>query len=290
MSTIQASLFEPPVAAINAPESFGRASVKALDVGSILTPTKGRGKLGEFDFSLNPYRGCGFGCSYCYAAFFVPDEDRRSAWGEWVEVKSNAVRLLERQRDLAGKLVLMSSATDPYQPLESSTGLTRAILEHLASREDQPRLVVQTRGPLVTRDIDLFQKFRDVRVNITVSTDSDTIRKRFEPACASIERRLAALRELKGAGIRIGVSIAPMLPIEDPIAFARTLRELQADCYWSAYFHTDDRMFASNTREGAMELAREYAWTEDKYRRTRAVLESLVPGFGSLKAAVSKAA
>lgn len=290
MSTIQASLFELTVNEIKSPGTFGRAKVLSHDVGTILTPTKGRGKLGEFDYSLNPYRGCGFGCSYCYAAFFVPDEEQRSEWGAWVEIKANAVRLLERHRNLGGKLVLMSSATDPYQPLESATGLTRSILEHLASRPDQPRLVVQTRGPLVTRDIDLLQKFRDIRVNITVSTDSDSIRKRFEPACASIERRLDALRELKSAGIRIGVSIAPMLPIEDPIAFARTLRELDADCYWSAYFHSSERMFASNTRQGAMELAKEYGWTEEKYRRTRAVLDRLVPGFGSLKEAVATAA
>lgn len=273
---MQASLFEP--APMPIPTRVGSAFVRSVEAASILTPAKGR--LAEYDYSLNPYRGCGFGCSYCYAAFFVPDDVRRDAWGEWVEVKANAVRLLEQARNLGGARIYMSSVTDPYQPLEAKVGLTRAILEHLADRGDQPRIVVQTRGPLVTRDIDVLRRFRHLRVNMSITTDSDEVRKRFEPGCASIERRLDAVRELKDAGIRTAVCISPMLPVEDPVGFARKLRELGADHYAASYFHTSDRLFSSGTGSRAIELGKEYGWTPARFQRVLGVLESLVPRFG----------
>lgn len=272
---MQASLFELPQ--VVAPGKFGRTHVRSIETRNILT--KPTGKLSGIDYSLNPYRGCGFGCSYCYAAFFVPEDVRRDSWGEWVEVKSNAVESLARTKNLGGASIMMSSVTDPYQPLESAVGLTREILEHLAARREQPNLVIQTRSPLVTRDIDILRRFKNVRVNMSVTTDSDEIRKRFEPSCASIDRRLEALRELKAAGIPIGVSVAPMLPLDDPIGFARTLRDLGAVRYWSAYFHHSDRLFASNTGKRALEIAREMGWTHTKYERTRQMLVELVPGF-----------
>lgn len=274
---MQASLFELPQV-VQAPARLGRAFVRMVDVKSILT--KPTGRIKDFDFSLNPYRGCGFGCTYCYAAFFVPDDVSRDAWGEWVEVKRNAVESLAKHKFLGGASILMSSATDPYQPVEANTGLSRSILEHLADRREQPRMVIQTRGPLVTRDIDVLKRFKDLRVNLSVTTDNDETRKRFEPACASIERRLNALRELKEAGIRTGVSISPMLPIDDPIGFARTLRDLEADVYWTGYFHSSDRLFASSTGKKAIEIGREMGWTKDRFERTRQILQTLVPRFG----------
>lgn len=282
MSTSQASLFE--AAAIQPPTKLGRTFVRTIEAAGILTPTKGR--LADYHYSLNPYRGCGFGCSYCYAAFFVPDDVRKDAWGEWVEVKTNAVRLLERARNLGDSRIYMSSVTDPYQPLEATVGLSRAILEHLADRKDQPRVVVQTRGPLVTRDIDVLRRFRHLRVNMSITTDSEEVRKRFEPQCASIERRFAAVEELRDAGIQTGVCVSPMLPIEDPVGFARRLRELRADCYASSYFHSSDRRFASGTGARALELAREHGWSMARFQRTVSVLEGLVPRFGGAWAPV----
>jgi DNA repair photolyase len=276
MSTMQATLFDAPP--ISVPVRVGRAEMAINDAASILTRTNGR--LDRYDYSLNPYRGCGFGCSYCYAAFFVPDQRKRESWGDWVEVKANAVQLLERHRDLGGAKILMSSVTDPYQPAEHLVGLSRRILEHLSEREAQPRIVIQTRSPLVTRDIDVLRRFRWLRVNMSITTDSDEVRKRFEPSCASIERRLGAVRELRDSGIKTGVCVSPMLPIEDPIGFARTLRDLHADRYTASYFHSTDRLFASGTRAHATELASEFGWTESRYRRARQVLEHLIPGFG----------
>ncbi|MBN9503366.1 MAG: hypothetical protein BGO01_21000 [Armatimonadetes bacterium 55-13] len=273
MSTIQASLFELPQ--VRTPTQLGRTSIRTVEAGSILTPTKGR--LGSYDYSLNPYRGCGFGCSYCYAAFFVPDDEQRANWGKWVEVKENALALLGKQRNLEDARIYMSSVTDPYQPIEACTELSRSILEHLSERRDQPRVVIQTRSPLVTRDISILKRFKHLRVNMSITTDSDEIRKRFEPSCASIERRLDAVRELKAAGLKVGVCISPMLPIEDPIQFARTLRELDADRYTASYFHSSEKLFASGTGDEATKIAREMNWTFAKFQRVKQVLTQLVP-------------
>ena len=85
----------------------------------------------------------------------------------------------------------MSSATDPYQPIEAKLELTRSLLPILAQRG--ARLSVLSRSPMVTRDIDLFREFDDVNITLSITTDSDDVRKRFEPQCASIERRFAAI-------------------------------------------------------------------------------------------------
>ena len=99
-------------------------------------------------------------------------------------VKENALALLERKRrsTLLGKTIYMSSVTDPYQPIEKRLGLTRELLRILAERY-QPRLVIQTRSPLVTRDVDLLRRFEHVQVNMTITTDSEEVRRAFEPTC-----------------------------------------------------------------------------------------------------------
>jgi len=86
--------------------------------------------MSDYDYSLNPYSGCSYGCSYCYAAFFVRDDQKRESWGNWVIVKENALQVLRKMRtDLRGKTVYMSSVTDPYQPIERRLKLVRSLLE-----------------------------------------------------------------------------------------------------------------------------------------------------------------
>ena len=135
--------------------------------------------MDAYDFTLNPYSGCSFGCTYCYAAFFSRDVAKRDSWGYWVSVKENAVELLEkrlrkRPESLDGKLIYMSSVTDPYQPVERELKLTRRLLEVMADGHT-PKLVVQTRSPDVTRDCGLFRRIEEnggrVQVNMTVTTD-----------------------------------------------------------------------------------------------------------------------
>jgi DNA repair photolyase len=267
MSTIAAQmpLFELDDRPIG-PARLGRQEISEIYVKQILA--KPTGSLKSFDYTLNPYIGCGFGCSYCYASFFQADESKFHAWGTWVSIKKNAETLLRQKHGLKGALIFMSSATDPYQPLEGKVGLTRRLLEIMSEPGRQPKLLVQTRGPLVTRDIDVLKRYSFLRVNMSITTDSDAIRKEFEPGCASIERRMEAIREAKMAGLHTGVCLCPLLPVEDPERFARKLAELKADSYTTGFFHDTDRPFAANTRDRAWELARGQEWDKRAYHKT----------------------
>lgn len=257
------------------PERAGRAQVTLKEKAQVLS--RAQGFMGDYDFTLNPYSGCQFGCAYCYAAFFVNDAQKRQDWGGWVEVKTNAVRELERSRSLCDKKIYMSSVTDPYQPLEAKIGLTREILNVLSSPLKMPRLVVQTRSPLVERDLDLLSKLKHVRINMTVTTDSEAIRKKFEPLCPAIEGRLEALRAAKSAGLKTCVCITPMLPLEDPETFARRLAALKADIYVAQPFKPSNGPFAASTRGIALEIAQEFGWTTREYERAFDILRSQLP-------------
>jgi DNA repair photolyase len=267
----QLSLFEEP-APPPTPDRLGAASVGLRPGSKVLTVPKGMAS--DFDYTLNPYVGCGFACAYCFAANFVADEQRKTDWGKWVDIKIDAERQVARA-DLHGKKIFMSSATDPYQPLEQRVRLTRRILEVLVPK--QPYLVVQTRSPLVTRDIDLLTRLHEVRVNMSITTDSEEIRKKFEPSCASIDRRLEALGEVSYAGIPVTVCIAPMLPIENPSRFARRILEIRPARVVTCYFHQNARQFAASTRPGAFNLAKEYGWTRDDYTKTLRELSRYLP-------------
>ena len=182
------------------PEALGDVAVSYAPTTQVLTP--GTGFLDAYDFSLNPYSGCSFGCTYCYAAFFSRTPEARDTWGQWVKVKENAVELLRKKKpgSLDGKRIYMSSVTDPYQPIERKLNLTRGLLEVLAERH-KAKLVVQTRSPDVVRDCDLFRAIEDsggrVQVNMTVTTDDEDVRKTFEPSCPSNPVRLRAIAEVQ---------------------------------------------------------------------------------------------
>jgi DNA repair photolyase len=198
--------------------------ITEIEVRSALTAQSRRSSI-PFDYSINPYRGCLFGCSYCYASKFVHEDSVKKAdWGHWVEVKKNAVDALQREsHKLCGKTIFFSSATDPYQPVELRVGLTRALLEVLLLAFPA-RLHIQTRSPHVVRDIAMFQKFGDtLTVGISIPTDSDVVRKVFEPRAPSFARRLKAARQLTEAGIQTTASVAPLLPCT-PVRLARLLK------------------------------------------------------------------
>lgn len=265
---MQLSLFDPNPSP-QRPDSQGASDVIYADASAILARPTGR--LVGLDFVLNPYQGCTFACSYCYAAFFVADDDLRGRWGEWVRVKTNALVKLRRSRqDLRGKSVLMSSATDPYQPLEAKLELTRSLLPILARRG--VHLSVLTRSPLVTRDIDLFEQFERIHVTMSVTTDRDEIRKRFEPQCASIERRLTAIGALADVGIRTAVNVSPLLPLDNPKSFAERIVDTGVSRVHVGTFHESSGPFSAGTRQGALDLARELGWSESHRQQVRAEL------------------
>ncbi|MCH1625246.1 SPL family radical SAM protein [Ferdinandcohnia quinoae] len=183
---------------------------------------KGTGFLSGYTHSLNPYTGCTFGCSYCYVRQMPVSLFREGEWGEWVDVKSGAAEVLDKELNRAktkGKVaIFMSSSTDPYQPIEFQEKVTRSLLEVMV--ENPPNfLLVQTRSPLVSRDIDLLQHLgKGVRISMTIETDLETIRKQFTPGAPPIQARMKTLEELARAGIPTQVAVAPILPSSEHFA------------------------------------------------------------------------
>lgn len=190
----------------------------------LLNPASGY--LAGYSHTLNPYVGCTFACSYCYVREMPVAKFRKEPWGRFVDVKSTAAKLLSGELTRAKRkgpvTIFMSSSTDPYQPVEFQTGLTRSLLEIMAGADSNAAidfLLVQTRSPLVTRDIDLLLKLgQRVRVSLTIETDLEEIRKTFSPSAPPIAARLQALRRLVQAGIPAQVAISPMLPCSDRLA------------------------------------------------------------------------
>ena len=242
------------------PSRAGAAAVAYGPTREVLT--KATGFMEEYDFTLNPYSGCSFGCTYCYAAFFSKTEEARDNWGLWVKVKENAIDLLARRKagSLDGKLIYMSSVTDPYQPVEREVRLTRGLLELLAERH-KPKLVVQTRSPDVVRDCDLFRRIEEnggrAQVNMTVTTDDEEVRRTFEPFCPSNAARLRAIKEVQAAGVDTCITMTPLLWVSEPYAFADSLLQTGVRKFIAQPFHFQKGKFLASTRDKARELMAE---------------------------------
>ncbi|MBX9692561.1 MAG: radical SAM protein [Cyanobacteria bacterium] len=180
----------------------------------ILTPQKFGSLAGSYDYSLNPYAGCAFSCTYCYVPKFpnARHDDFRQ-WGKWIEVKVNAPELIRKERTLVfGSSIFFSSATDPYQYLELKYRLSRQCLREL-KRYQPKRLTLHTRSHLILQDIDLLSQFGScLSVGISITTDDEDIQREFEPMAPSIKRRLELLKTLSENGINVYVSMSPLLP------------------------------------------------------------------------------
>ena len=160
---------------------------------------------GEREYTANFYRGCSHGCTYCYVPSLIHDE---RSWGAFVDAKVNSPEVLNRElKGLKKGVVFLSSATDPYQPVEAKYGITRRCLEVLL-RHEFP-VVILTRSPLVLRDIDLLKRFDWVRVGFSISSVPERF---YEPGVSPLERRIESLSRLNGAGIKTWVSMAPLIP------------------------------------------------------------------------------
>lgn len=171
-----------------------------------------------FTWSLNPYQGCEHGCSYCYA------RPTHEYWGysagldfeRVILVKREAAALLEkalRAPSWRGEPIMLSGATDPYQPVERQERLTRACLE-LCLRFAQPVSVI-TKNALVTRDIDLLAELaRDRRaaVAISLTTLNEDLRRVLEPRTSTAANRLKAMELLAAAGVPVFAMTAPVIP------------------------------------------------------------------------------
>ena len=201
----------------------------------------------------------------------------RQDWGKWVIIKQNAAEILAKELDRwyqknpdKPPTIYMSSVTDPYQPIESKTQITRQLLEVM--REYCPILVIQTRSPIITRDIDILQRFKYLRINMSVPTGSESVRKDFEPRSPSIKARCNAVKAikqsidpLKGYVPKISITITPLLPTlpTDEAAFINKLQV--ADRVVIQEFHTShNRSLVAETRKEAHKIKEKYAWWYDE--------------------------
>jgi DNA repair photolyase len=164
-----------------------------------------------YDYTINCYTGCQHACTYCYARFMKRTTGHIEPWGEFVDVKINAPELLAKEINKKKPArVWISGVCDAYQPLERKYELTRRCLEILVAH-NWP-ITIQTKSPLVLRDLDLLARASDIEVGLTITTADDRIRLIFEPNAPPIPERIKALGELHQAGIETFVMIAPMLP------------------------------------------------------------------------------
>lgn len=179
--------------------------IREIKVKKILSRSK------IYPYTINPYVGCQHGCSYCYARFMKRFTGHREPWGQFVDVKINASELLKKE--IVGKKpgrVWLSGVCDPYQPLEAKYKITRQCLEVLA-KNNWP-VTIQTKSPLVLRDLDIFKSMKDLNVGLSIGTADETMRKMFEPLAPPIKSRIEALNKLHQAGISTYAMIAPILP------------------------------------------------------------------------------
>jgi len=133
-------------------------------------------------------------------------------WGDFVDVKANAAQVLRKQlKNTKPALVLLSSVTDPYQPVEAEYGLTQDCLRSLLE-VDFP-VSILTKSALVSRDINLFQRFTSCEVGLTITTLDEGLRSVIEPSASPSRSRLEALRKLHDTGISTYAFVGPILPI-----------------------------------------------------------------------------
>ena len=164
-----------------------------------------------YEYTVNPYRGCYHGCSYCYARFMKRFLGRKEEWGSFVDVKVNAAELLAKEMTRKRRgTVWISGVCDPYQPCERERRLTGRCIEVLIER-GWP-IVVQTKSPLVLVDRELLKSSESVDVFFSISTADERIRRMFEPFAPSAWERISALRVLASDGVRCHLMIAPLLP------------------------------------------------------------------------------
>src|ERR1700676_325515 len=201
-------------------KSEGRPEYFVLPVKSILNRCDSQRV--PFEWTINPYRGCEFGCKDCFAAYTHEYmELDGSEFERKIFVKKDAGPLLAR--DVSHKYafdapktehIAIGTATDPYQPAEREYGVTRACLEELAKREGLS-ISITTKSNQILRDVELLKRIAEkssLSLNITVTTLRPRLARLLEPRAPRPDLRLAAVKELREAGLAVGVSASPLLP------------------------------------------------------------------------------
>ncbi|MBZ5679365.1 MAG: radical SAM protein [Acidobacteriia bacterium] len=176
------------------------------------------GRQMPFTWTINPYRGCEFGCRYCYARYTHEFMEMRDGieFEQKIYVKQRAAELLrqELRRVKSGEAIALGTATDPYQPAEKRYEVTRGILKEFA-RHRGFKLGIITKSNLVVRDLDVLREVasaNELSVHVTITTLDPDLARILEPRAPRPDLRLAAVRSLAEAGLRVGLSCSPVLP------------------------------------------------------------------------------
>jgi DNA repair photolyase len=211
-----------------------RAEVEYFHLAARSTLNRESSGRMPFAWTINPYRGCEFGCHYCYARYtheFMEMWDSRD-FELKIYAKVEAPELLRtelRQGRDKGLPIALGTATDPYQPAERQFAITRRILEVFAEFRGLD-LSITTKSLLILRDVDLLQSLaarHRFSVHMTVTTLDERLARLLEPKAPAPAQRLEAVRKLAQAGIRVGVNAMPILPaLNDP---PRMLEALAAE-------------------------------------------------------------
>jgi DNA repair photolyase len=203
---------EAPIAA-----SGHLTEYRPLDSRSVLTRVVSARRL-PFTHSINPYRGCEFGCRYCYARYTHEFLELRSPeeFERKIYFKQNAAWLLEQElkRLKPGTEIALGTATDPYQPLERKQRITRSILE-VFTRQSGLKLGIVTKSALIARDIDLLKTIAErhaLTIHITVTTLNARLARILEPRAPRPDLRIRTVSQLREAGLRTGVMCSPLMP------------------------------------------------------------------------------
>jgi DNA repair photolyase len=193
-----------------------------------------------FTWTINPYRGCEFGCRYCYARYTHEFMEMRDGmeFERKIYVKQQAAELLRQDlgKVKADESIALGTATDPYQPAERRYEVTRAILEEFA-RHRGFELGIVTKSNLIVRDLNVLQQVAQsnkLSVHVTITTLDADLARILEPRAPRPDLRVDAVRALAQAGLRVGISCSPVVPgitdsPKDLEALVRTASESGAD-------------------------------------------------------------
>ncbi|HXR35901.1 MAG TPA: radical SAM protein [Candidatus Binataceae bacterium] len=218
------------------PYAESRRGVEFVEMGAKQILNRCSNPQMPFAWTINPYRGCEFGCVYCYARYtheFLELRDPMD-FERRIFIKRKAAEVLERtlaRTPIGRDEIAIGTATDPYQPAERTFELTRSMLEVFA-RVGGLRLSITTKSNLVVRDLDVLKKIAErsaVSVNFSLITLNRRLQRVLEPRAPRPELRLRALSELTAGGIRCKILMMPMIPgltdgpasVESIIAAAR---------------------------------------------------------------------
>lgn len=189
-----------------------RKVIKARVLETMVYKALSRSRLPDIDYALNPYIGCWHSCTYCYARLYVKNSAVSKNWGNVVLVKKNIVEVLSREvKNLRLGVVGIGTITDAYQPIEAIYSLTRRSIGILLKEGFQ--VSIQTKNPLILRDLDLLEKYRDrVDVGLTITTFNSRVAEFIEPRAPPPKARANALHKVSEVGVKTWIFYGPVIP------------------------------------------------------------------------------